>query len=165
VRSVKKFRGKVPEEIISTCCIPKGIIPLLQEDIFLMACGMQSYKYFEIEGYGIDQIRQRLCEELNAITLMPRNNLTIESVGFVLRCNSDLLWSEFHEIKSKFEGLCKHCNMQFNYGVVEGKESTKNIFLSAFYFIGENKVNSDNTSFDFDEKFLAQVKEINKILH
>ena len=83
-----------------------------------------------------------------------------------MRSNTELLWSEFHEINSKFEALCKNGNMHFNYGVVEEKELINRICLSIFYFTGENKqVISDNTSFDVGEEFLAQVRMISKILH
>jgi hypothetical protein len=166
VSSLKKFEGEMPEEIENTCYLPTGIISLPQDEVLLMACGMESYMYIELEGDGVCQIRQRLSEELNAITLMPRNNSTIESVGFVLRSNSELLWSEFHEINSKFEELCKNGNMHFNYGIVEEKDRSKRIFLSIFYFTGEVKhQSSDDASFHVDEEFLAQVRTINKNLH
>lgn len=156
----------MPEEIENTCYLPKGIISLPQDEVLLMAYGMESYIYIELEGESVCQIRQRLSEELNAIALMPRNNSTIESVGFVLRSNSELLWSEFHEINSKFEDLCKNGNMHFNYGIVEEKDRSKRISLSIFYFTGEMKHHSsDDASFHVDEECLVQVRTINKSLH
>tara|TARA_R110000772_G_scaffold12264_1_gene37649 strand:- start:117 stop:662 length:546 start_codon:yes stop_codon:yes gene_type:complete len=155
---MKKFSGKMPKEIENKCYIPKAIIPLSQDDIILMTNGMENYMYAEIEGNGVCQIRQRLCDELNAITLMPRNSVTIESVGYVLRCHSELLWSEFHEINSKFDELCKNGNMHFNYGVAEEKECNKEISLSIFYFTGQKKqAINDNASFDVDEDTIADV--------
>jgi hypothetical protein len=163
---LKKFEGDMPKEIENKCYLPRGIISLPRDEVLLMACGMKSYMYIELEGDDVCQIRQRLSEELNAITLMPRNNSTIESVGFVLRSNSELRWSEFHEINSKFEELCKNGNMHFNYGIVEEKERIKRIFLSIFYFTGEIKnKNSGDALFYVDEAFLAQVRAINKSFH
>lgn len=161
-----KFSGNVPEEIENMCNIPKAIIPLSLDDIILMTYGMESYRYIEIKGKGVCQIRQRVCDELNVISLMPIGSFTIESVGYVLRSNTELLWSEFHEINSKFEALCENGNVHFNYGVVEEKEFINKICLSIFYFTGENKqVINDNTSFDVGEEFLAQVRTISKSLH
>ena len=47
-----------------------------------------------------------------------------------------------------------------------GAESINKIYLSIFYFTGENKqILSDNTPFDVGEEFLAQVRMISKSLH
>jgi hypothetical protein len=161
VSYLKKLKGNMPKEIESKCYIPKAIIPLTKYDIDLLACGMDDYLYIEIEGNDIHQVRKTLCEELNNITSMSKYNQKIESLGFVLRCNSGLLWSEFHEIRLRFLELCKYGSMHFNYGVLEDQTRLNRISLSVFYFTGEMK----RQKRDVGGEFINQVRLINKILH
>jgi len=154
------------KELISALAIPKGTIALTEHDLFSMTTDMQSSLCFEIEGDEISQIEQQIDTAICTISSMPRNRCTLESIGYVLRCDPNLLWSEYQQIHIKLKGVSERNNLWFNYGIDQQKKHAKRIVLSIFYFTGEMDLSSnDDASFDVGEEFLAQVRAVNKNLH
>lgn len=164
--AVKKFEGELPKELDdSRVYIPSAVIPFDKDDMQLLAIGMQGYMCVEIESDEILQIQQKLREALSTVMFLPRSRTTIESVGYILRSNTDLLWSEFYEINNMFYLFCENNPMPFSYGISEDKAQKVKIRLSVFYFTGDVQQKSLNThEVKLDDSFIAQVKAVNKII-
>jgi hypothetical protein len=144
---------------------PEGIIGFNSGDLIFHTNEKTSYVIKELTGDSIVQLEQELDDFLHSITLISKNELTVESMIFILKCNADLLFSHYRMIKLKFEAVTAKNNIWFGHGVSQQIDIVAKIQLSVFYFRGEIQITGLNSKpIKVCEKFLAQVEYVNKCL-
>jgi hypothetical protein len=152
-------------EVLRPKLAPDGIISFNLGDLLFHTNEKTSYVIKELTGDSIAQLEQELDDLLHSITSISKNELTVESMIFILRCNADLLFSHYRIIKSKFEEVTAKNNIWFGHGVSQQVDIVEKLQLSVFYFRGEMQITGLNSKpIKVCEKFLEQVEYVNKCL-
>ncbi|KGJ87635.1 hypothetical protein [Colwellia psychrerythraea] len=152
-------------EVLRPKLAPDGIISFNLDDLLIHTNEKTSYIIKELKGDSITQLEQNLDNFLHSIISISKNELTVESMIFILRCNTDFLFSQYQILKLKFEEVTTKNNIWFGHGVLQHIDIVETLQLSVFYFRGDMKITGLNSKpINVCEKFLAQIEYVNKCL-
>lgn len=163
---LSEFNEILQVQLVEKLAIPNGLIPLTENDFGTSSTDMDKYLCIDIEGNSVEDIKQHLSSVVSEIDALPRGSTIFESMGYVLRCGSDLLLSEYHYIHEKLKGVSERHNIWFNFGIEEQEHLNSRITFSVYLFAGDIDLSSVNdTLFELTDEFISQVNMINKQLH
>jgi hypothetical protein len=145
---------------------PNDIFGFTYEDLTTNSKDAEAFLHDELIGENIHLLMEHVKEFLAIISSTYRDELTVETMCFQIKANSDLLFVDYQLIYSEFLKFNKKNNIWFtHHGVALNDELSSRLTISVFYFQGSIDITSEVTvQPDQWKDFLKQVEYVNKYL-